>query len=210
MPTYDFGHGPVPAHRHRNADGSEGGWIAETAQVDNTAYIGEQAQIYGHTQVSGDAWVFGDAQVFGNARVYVHAQVSGDAKICGQGQVFGDAWVYDAHVFENAQVFGNCQVFGSARVFGRANVLHNAQVSNHVIICEDDRVSRTPLVLTGLAYPVTVSDRHIQIGCTCLTFDDARRYTIARATREHGVHAAKFVRVTKSLLMSLLRYAESH
>lgn len=30
---FDFGDGPVPAHRHRNPDGSEGGWVADTAHV---------------------------------------------------------------------------------------------------------------------------------------------------------------------------------
>ena len=51
--TFDFGYGPVPAHRHAYG----GGWVAETATVNETAFIGP------------DAWVYGDAQVFGDARV---------------------------------------------------------------------------------------------------------------------------------------------
>ena len=31
--TFDFGDGPVAAHRHINPDGYEGGWIADTARV---------------------------------------------------------------------------------------------------------------------------------------------------------------------------------
>jgi hypothetical protein len=55
--TFDFqdGHGPVPAHRHKNADGTEGGWVANTARV-----YGD-AQVYGNARVSGNALVYGDA-----------------------------------------------------------------------------------------------------------------------------------------------------
>ena len=32
---FDFGSGPVPAARHRNPDGSVGGWVAVSAHVDS-------------------------------------------------------------------------------------------------------------------------------------------------------------------------------
>ena len=53
--TFNFhdGNGPVPAHRHTNPDGSEGGWVANTARV------------------YGNAWVYGNAQVSGNAQFLV-------------------------------------------------------------------------------------------------------------------------------------------
>jgi hypothetical protein len=49
MLTFDFqdGNGPVPAARHRNPDGSEGGWVAATAYVATTAYVGPDALVYG-------------------------------------------------------------------------------------------------------------------------------------------------------------------
>ena len=56
--TYDFGSGPVAAHRHPNG----GGWVADTAQVEASAYVGPDAQVY------GNARVFGNARVYGNAR----------------------------------------------------------------------------------------------------------------------------------------------
>ena len=63
-------------HQHKNG----GGWVANTAKVEETAYIGPDALVFGDAKVYGDARVYGDAQVYGNA------QVSGDA------QVYGDAW----------------------------------------------------------------------------------------------------------------------
>ena len=69
MTTFDFGdgNGPVPAHKHPNG----GGWVADTATVDETAYVGAEAQ------------VFCDAKVYGNAVVFGNAWVSSDAEVCG-------------------------------------------------------------------------------------------------------------------------------
>lgn len=88
--TFDFGdgNGPVPANRHRNPDGTEGGWVADTATVEPTAYVGREARVFGRAVVAGHA------RVFGNARIYGHATVFGDAKVFGNAEVFGDAWVF--------------------------------------------------------------------------------------------------------------------
>ena len=83
MTTFDFGYGPVPAHQHPRG----GGWVADTARVEDSAYIGPSAQVYGDAwvygsaQVTGDAWVSGNARVYGDAWVYGSAQVTGNAKL---------------------------------------------------------------------------------------------------------------------------------
>ena len=75
--TFDFGFGPVPAHRHPHG----GGWVADTAHVADSAYIGPDARVYGDAWVNGDARVYGDAQVYGDAWVNGNARVSGNATI---------------------------------------------------------------------------------------------------------------------------------
>ena len=45
--TFDFGDGPVPARRHKNLDGSEGGWVADSATIGEGAAIGEGATARG-------------------------------------------------------------------------------------------------------------------------------------------------------------------
>ena len=70
--TFDFGNGPVPAHRHTNPDGSLGGWVADTATVSPTAWVSGNAKVY------GNAWVFGNAKVYGNAEVSGNAEVFGN------------------------------------------------------------------------------------------------------------------------------------
>ena len=101
-------------HRHPNG----GGWVQDTASVDETAHIGPDAEVSVAARVSGNAQVSGTAQVSGNAWV------------SGAAQVSGNAWVYGA-----AQVFGAAQVSGNAWVFGSAEVSGNAWVSSprHVL-----------------------------------------------------------------------------
>ena len=72
----------------------------------------------------------------------------------------GIAWVYDnALVYDNARVYGDARVCGSALVYGGARVYGNA------LAYGDARVSRTPKVLSGFPYVVTVTDNHIAAGC---------------------------------------------
>ena len=107
---YDFqdGNGPVPAHRHTTG----GGWVADTATVEETAYVGPDARVY------GDAVVFGNARVYGDAAVYGTARVSDNAVVFGNARVYGTAWVSDnAVVYGTAWVYGNARVYGDARVF---------------------------------------------------------------------------------------------
>jgi len=87
--SFDFGAGPVPAHRHPNGNG----WVADTAKVAATAYVGDEARIY------GEAWVYGEACVYGKAHVY------GEAWVYDKARIYGEAWVYD-----KARIYGEARV----------------------------------------------------------------------------------------------------
>ena len=106
---FDFGFGLVPAHRHINPDEGIGGWVAETATVEQTAWVYGKAQVYGEARVSGEAWVSGNAWVGGEALV------SGKAQVYGKAKVYGKAWVGG-----KAQVYGKAKVYGKAQVYGEA------------------------------------------------------------------------------------------
>ena len=58
---YDFGSGPVPAHKHVNG----GGWVADTASVEEGCFIGYDAKVYDHGKVYGHGQVCGHGQVYG-------------------------------------------------------------------------------------------------------------------------------------------------
>ena len=99
--TFDFQNylGPVPAHRHQNPDGSEGGWVADSAKVESTCFIGPDAWVFGEAQVFGDAWVYGEALVFGEAQVF------GDTWVYGGTEATGDAKL-DSGYFKNQIIWG--------------------------------------------------------------------------------------------------------
>ena len=49
-------------HQHSNG----GGWVQNTAHVDESAHVGDKALVYGDARVSGKARVFGNALVYGD------------------------------------------------------------------------------------------------------------------------------------------------
>ena len=104
--------------RHKNPDGSLGGWVESTAHVGPTATVGRNAW------VSGNAWVTGNAVVSGNAYVTGNAQVAGNAQVTG-----------------NAVVSGNAYVTGNAHVAGDAHVTDDAYVSDRVLRGSDREAS---------------------------------------------------------------------
>jgi hypothetical protein len=133
--TFDFGdgNGPVPARRHLNPDGSEGGWVADTATVEPTAYLGPASSVFGHARVCGHARVYGDASVFGHAELFADAQVYGHAWVYGHAKVSGTARVYGrASVSDSAKVSGDAEVGGPAIVCGYA-VLDSGRHASGII-----------------------------------------------------------------------------
>jgi hypothetical protein len=140
----------ITFHRIEYFDGTKGGWLEKES---NLSQVGN-ARVYGNALVFDNALVFGNAQVYDNVRVYGNAQVSG-----------------------NVRVYGNAQVSGNALVFGNAQVLGNALVSSNVQVFGNARVSKTPIVITGYAFPITITETHMFIGCKGKTKEDWKKFT---------------------------------
>ena len=85
----------------------------------------------------------------------------------------GLGWVADtAHVDPSAYVGPNARVYGYARVSGSARVYGDAHVSGDARVSGDAHVSRTPLVLSGFEYTVTVCDApYVCVGCQIATLE---------------------------------------
>ena len=117
--TFDFGNGPVAAHKHPNG----GGWVANTTKVAETAFVGPDAKVYGSAHVQGFARICDNAQVYDYSYVFDNALIRDDAK------VFKDARVYDRAIIENvAQIYGHAEVFGDAKVLDLARVYDFARI----------------------------------------------------------------------------------
>ena len=70
-------------HQHPNG----GGWVENTAQVDDSSCVSGSARVYGSAQVFGYAWVSVSAHVYGSAHV------SGSASVYGYAKVYEGEWV---------------------------------------------------------------------------------------------------------------------
>lgn len=175
---YDFGKGRLePAHQHPNG----GGWVAETAFVEDTCFVGpnatvfEYAKVYGnakvndYAQVYGDAAVLDNAKVYGNARVYGNATIKKNAKVCGKAKVYGRAMITDnSSVFDDAEVFEDAALMNYAQVYESAKVYGSVQLEEYAKCYSRMVVTRVPKVLKGFFSTITVTDHHVSIGCFVL------------------------------------------
>ncbi len=140
MSTFNFGKGQVPAQRHKNPDGTDGGWVAATAKVDPTATIGtnalvsEQAIVSGHAQIIGCARVFGNAIVkdqahvggqtiiYGNAIIQNHARVSDTAQVGGNAIISDNAWVTACSCVSGDTLVGGSRILKGVALHGKASI----------------------------------------------------------------------------------------
>ena len=106
-------------------------------------------------------------------------------------QVSGDAWVWG-----NARVWGDAQVSDSARVWGDARVSGNARVSG------DALVSKSPILISGLLWSVTITDFHIQIGCEIHTIKEWGKFKDIRIEKM-STQAVVFWQSYKPIIMDL-------
>ncbi len=88
MTMHDFcnGVGPVPAHQHPNG----GGWVEDTANVDQHAYVGPDAEVYEDARVYPGARVYGDSRVHANACLWIDAVVWSGSRVSGNSILAGE------------------------------------------------------------------------------------------------------------------------
>ena len=105
------------------------------------------------------------------------------------GNIFaGDVggWVEDE---KNLSHYGNAWVFGNARVSGDAQVSGDAWV--------------TPICVTGLKYPVTITDHHMTIGCEFHLISEWREFDDRRIAEMDGLQSSRFWRDHKTVLLAI-------
>lgn len=102
---FDFGDGKgaVPAHRHING----GGWVADTAIVDETAYVGPYAIVHGYASIRDCAYIDEQADVSGYCTIKDQACIRGRAVIKGSCEISG-----------HAEVSGNVFLAGQLKIGG--------------------------------------------------------------------------------------------
>ncbi|MCD8312241.1 MAG: DUF6055 domain-containing protein [Firmicutes bacterium] len=113
----------VSGHAHSNG----GGFVADTAKVDDTVYVGPDAMVLGTATIKGDVVIDGHAVVMGNAVIKGDVVIDGYAIVAGNAKITDNAHVGDyAIVAGSAKVTDNAQVIESAYVYGSYTVSENA------------------------------------------------------------------------------------
>lgn len=134
--------GAVPSVREvarGSAKGSEhpngGGFVANSARVDESVYVGPNAMVLGTARVTEDAIIDGYAVVMGSATVKDNAIIDGTAIVSGSAKITGNAHVGgNAVVSGSATVSGNGQVIESAYVYGSYKISENA-IAKGLALC---------------------------------------------------------------------------
>lgn len=164
--SYDFGFGPVAASRHRNPDGTLGGWVALTAHADAESYVADAATVFDNARVFGESHVLGRARVFDYARVTDGSVVAGDAVVAGSVSVSGATVSEGAEVtgharVERATVRGGALVTDSASVNRGAIVQDRAVVRGNGFVTDGAVVAGTTVVEGPVRGDVIVLDAHV-------------------------------------------------
>ncbi len=122
----------------------------------------------------------------------------------------GKCWVSgNARVHGNALVSGNAQVYGNARVYGDALVSGNARVHGDALVSGNALVhgdcSKTPIVISGLKYLITITDSDLKAGCQFHSFDYWKSVTDIQLRAMDGNDAVEFYHNTLKPLIELLK-----
>lgn len=173
QPKHDFndGRGRVPAHKHDNG----GGWVEDTARVDDTVYVGSRSEVYNYARV------FGLVRLEGRSSIFGHARVGGRVRLNKSARIYGSACVLDeTRLSDYARIHGRARVLGSTGVFGWSSIADsacvvsttlNAAAEIHggalVINSHLNGYAANPQIRTENAGCVTITGNARVIGATC-------------------------------------------
>lgn len=198
MPVFNFGNGEVPASVHKNPTGDLGGWVADTATVEQGVYISCSSTVFGSANVSSKASITGSSKIFGSANVSGNARVGYSSSVSGNSRVIQNASVADSIMTERALAGGTCVIEHSSltdnvEVSGEAHI-KDSQLSGFLLVggltqikkCTARGLSNwaklndngkfmgtidkfVPLYLSGLgSWNISITDDIMKIGCQTL------------------------------------------
>lgn len=84
---------PVYGKPHTNPDGTRGGWVAETALVEDTCYIDPEASVYEYAHVMDKARILGSSSVYGFATVGENVIITDWAEVTDSSVILGHTYV---------------------------------------------------------------------------------------------------------------------
>ena len=116
----------------------------------------------------------------------------------------GGGWVAcTATVEDTAYIGGNARVDGEARVTGEALVTGKAYIGGKAL------VTISPIIISGLSYPIAIADQDLRAGCQQHTFSAWRAMTPERISAMDGQSAIDFYPVLIGIIDLLCKDREA-
>ncbi|MGL4523755.1 MAG: hypothetical protein ACRCWQ_14505 [Bacilli bacterium] len=171
--------------------GDIGGFVEDESNLSHhgNCWIYDNAMARGESVVADNAKMRDHSVARGNALVHGDAIMSGRARISEHASASDTSMLY-----ENAIVCGNVMIENNTTIFGRSSVNQ---------VC-----TKTPVNLLGFYYTVTITDKHMRVGCQCHTFEEWKNFTTKEILEMDGKEALKFYRDV--LVPVLLPMCEAH
>lgn len=145
----------VSGHRHINHTTTgdvEGGFVADTAHVDDSVWIADTAHVCARAQVLEFAKIFGcsvvddDAVVKGNAILNDNAVAQDHSVVEGFSVLHGNGFVQDHGHLYGGDVNHFPQLFNFAKVGGNARVTDGAWIQGHVTVMDNAVIFGRPIL----------------------------------------------------------------
>lgn len=131
------GYSKGSGHKHPNG----GGWVADSAKVDDSVYVGPDAMVLGTSALTGNVRVEDHAIVAGSATVKDNVVISGHAVVDGGGMIYDNGWKFgsvelsgNAVVGDSAVVSGLCKISGNAKVLQKAYLIESVTVTDNAVV----------------------------------------------------------------------------
>ncbi|MCI7804819.1 MAG: DUF6055 domain-containing protein [Oscillospiraceae bacterium] len=124
-------------HTHSNG----GGWVADSARVDDSVYVGPDAMVLGNASLTGNVRVEDHAIVANSTTASDNVVISGHAVVDGGGMIYDNGWIFgsvtlsgNAVIGDSAVVTNSCKVSGNAKVLQKAYLADAVTVSDNAVI----------------------------------------------------------------------------
>jgi carbonic anhydrase/acetyltransferase-like protein (isoleucine patch superfamily) len=146
-PRHDFGDGlgKVLAHRHDNG----GGWVADTATVDDKVFVSRRAAVYHNAKITGSvrldnhARVCGLADIDSSGSINDHVFVAGKTNITGHVVIRGYARLY------GGKFVGRNEIYDSVRVQNNPTI-RDCMLRETAFVCGSPQLTGTTVSGCGM------------------------------------------------------------
>lgn len=190
---------------------------------DYGGYVSTEANL----SQEGDCWIYNDAmslengrveqnaKLYNNARIYGNAAIGDNARMYDNSEAFESAIIFDdAKLYSNSRAYGRCEVFGNAEMTDVSKASQQAWVGRDVVLKGEakvtEKVSKTPIVVSGLYYNVTIMDNHLSVDCVTRTREEWMEISNRELLLFDGKPAVRFFNEYREMLNTIAKLHQSN